>query len=78
MPLFHCLTFFSGAMLTPFLANVLVKRSLVLAVSIYSAMGLAAATIAFRFLPESRGVDMSDQGSSLNVPTNINSNLNGT
>ena len=61
--LFHCLRhtlpLFSGAMLTPFLANVLVKRSLVLAVSIYGAMGLAAASIAFLFLPESRDIDMS-------------------
>ena len=63
MILFHCLRqtlpLFSGAMLTPFLANVLVKRSLVLAVSIYGAMGLAAAIIAFLFLPESRDIDMS-------------------
>ena len=60
-------------MVTPFIANVMVKKSLGLAVSMYAIMGLVAALVAFLFLTESKNVDLSDAGN-LNAP--VKSRLN--
>ena len=59
--------------MTPFIANVMVKKSLGLAVSMYAIMGLVAALVAFLFLTESKNVDLSDAGN-LNAP--VKSRLN--
>jgi len=62
-----------GAMVTPFIANVMVKKSLGLAVSMYAIMGLVAALVAFLFLTESKNVDLSEAGN-FNAP--VKSRLN--
>ena len=60
-------------MVTPFIANVMVKKSLGLAVSMYAIMGLVAALVAFLFLTESKNVDLSEAGN-FNAP--VKSRLN--
>jgi len=56
-----------GAMLTPFIANVLVKKSIGLAVSLYGTMGLFAAIVVFFFVPESKYADLSDSSNQMDV-----------
>ena len=47
-------------MLTPLVANVIVKKSVALAVSVYGLLALVAAIVVFFCVPESKYADLSD------------------